>query len=413
MAKSVIAAIAVVVLLAGGLLFAQWNASPKAGAIKLTAQDMEVLVNDIFPPGQAQQLASNPEQKKDLANRLKEMFALAQVAEQEGYASKPEVQSQIALQSDLTLQDVYQKRNPDAKATDEEVEAYYKANPDAFDKFLDLNPQYKAQAQGPQGESIKKEFGQIKVVADRARKEGLEQDQVVKLRLLLERSQALARAYVTDLQQNADKLVTDAEVEQYYREHPQEFEEIKARHILISTQPEQHGEDDGHGHSKEELKNQPKPLSKEEARKKAQGLLERARKGEDFVKLAKENSDEPGAEQSGGDLGFFARGAMVPAFEQAAFALQPGQLSEVVETNFGFHVIKVEERRTTPIDDPAARKKVADKLKTDKVKKRIEEIAANSKVEVAEDFNIKPAPAPAAPALPTPAPEGAQPGEQK
>jgi parvulin-like peptidyl-prolyl isomerase len=80
--------------------------------------------------------------------------------------------------------------------------------------------------------------------------------------------------------------------------------------------------------------------TRDEARARAQDVLRRARAGEDFAGLARQFSDEPGASTSGGDLGQFARGAMVPAFEQAAFALPVGQISEIVETGFGFHVIK-------------------------------------------------------------------------
>lgn len=80
--------------------------------------------------------------------------------------------------------------------------------------------------------------------------------------------------------------------------------------------------------------------SKEEAKKLADEVLAKAKKGQDFAGLAKQYSDEPGAKDRAGTLGKFAKGQMVKPFADAAFALKPGEISNVVETDFGFHVIK-------------------------------------------------------------------------
>jgi parvulin-like peptidyl-prolyl isomerase len=97
-------------------------------------------------------------------------------------------------------------------------------------------------------------------------------------------------------------------------EAPTSAEQIHARHILVETQEE------------------------------AQAVLDRLAKGEDFAALATELSKDTSSSEQGGDLGWFGRGRMVPAFDEAAFALQPGQTSGIVPSDYGFHIIRVEER---------------------------------------------------------------------
>ncbi len=386
----VIATIVVLGALASTLLFVQ-HSSSKGQTVRLTPHDMEVIFQEILPPQQQQQIASNPEEKKKLVSEIKKLLAVAQVAEQEGYAQHPEVQSQLSFQQDRALNNSYRKKNPDVKISDEEINAYYQAHPKEFDDFLQGNPRLQQQARGPQRDDLKKQYGEFKVIAERARKEGLDREDLTRLQLLLDRSQTLAGAYMNDLQKNADKLVSDDDIAQYYKDHPSDFDEVRVRHILVSTQPKEQADDEEEAKDKKPA-DKPKALSKEEARKKAQGLLERARKGEDFAKLAKENSDDLGSKDKGGEYDFFSHGKMVPEFEKAAFALKPGEISDLVETQYGFHIIKLEERRTasSPESDQKTRQQIVDKLKQDKLEARIDEIAARSSVVVPEDFDTTP-----------------------
>ena len=165
--------------------------------------------------------------------------------------------------------------------------------------------------------------------------------------------------------------ITDEDVKTYYDNHPEEFEvpeRVRAGHILRKVDP----------NASEE--------SKAEARKKIEAIKGKLDNGEDFAKLAQENSDCPSSAK-GGDLGFFVHGQMVKPFEEAAFALKPGEISDVVETRFGYHIIKSlekEEATTLAYDD--VKEKLTEKLKKDKFKEMfpsyIESIKAKYKIEI-------------------------------
>ena len=137
------------------------------------------------------------------------------------------------------------------------------------------------------------------------------------------------------IQQLIDKEVTekikisDEETKSFYDKNPELFqqpEQVKARHILIKVQAD--APDD----------------QKAEARKKIEAVQEKVKKGEDFATLAKTYSEGPSGPR-GGDLGYFRRGQMVKPFEDAAFSLKPNETSEIVETRFGYHLIKVEDKK--------------------------------------------------------------------
>lgn len=124
--------------------------------------------------------------------------------------------------------------------------------------------------------------------------------------------------------------VSTAEIEKYYEDFSEEFwqpAQVRARHILIRVSPEQG------------------PEAKTAAKRKAEEVLAMVKSGKPFEDLAKKFSQDPGSAKNGGDLGFFPRGRMVKPFEDAAFSLKAGEVSDLVETQFGYHVIKAEEVR--------------------------------------------------------------------
>ena len=158
---------------------------------------------------------------------------------------------------------------------------------------------------------------------------------------------------------------TEDEIKKYYEDHKADMkqeDQVKARHILVRV-------DD-----KADLKTQTAAL------KKIQEAQDKIKKGADFAATAKEYSEDPGSKDNGGDLGFFTKETMVPEFSKAAFALKVGQVSDVVKTPFGYHLIKVEDTK------PAKQLTLDDEVplgngKTVKVKEYLQNIVFQDKME--------------------------------
>jgi peptidyl-prolyl cis-trans isomerase C len=165
-------------------------------------------------------------------------------------------------------------------------------------------------------------------------------------------------------------VVSEAEGKRYYEENPNFFqqpEQVHARHILIKVAPDA---DDA---------------AKAEARKNIEAVEKKVKAGEDFEALAKAHSQGPSGPK-GGDLGFFGRGQMVAPFEEAAFALDPGKVSGVVETEFGYHLIQsVEKKPAETISYEKAKDQITQFLKQEKmqgeVERYVEELKKTAKVE--------------------------------
>ena len=150
--------------------------------------------------------------------------------------------------------------------------------------------------------------------------------------------------------------VSDQEIKTFYESRPGLFkqpEQVRASHILIKVEP------------------QADESQKTAARKRIEEIQQRLQKGEDFAALAQEFSQCPSSAK-GGDLGYFRRGQMVKPFEEAAFALKPGEVSDVVETKFGYHLIKVIEKKPeTTIAFEDIKDRLEQYLKQEKVQKEV------------------------------------------
>jgi len=191
------------------------------------------------------------------------------------------------------------------------------------------------------------------LMAEAATQAALESGPSFDDRLKYHRRRALRDAYYDKSVRNA---VTEEEAKKIFDEKiaglkPEE--EIHARHILVATEAE------------------------------AKEVEERLKKGEDFATLAKEKSKDPSAE--GGDLGYFRRGQMLKPFEDAAFALKEGEISKPVQTQFGWHIIKVEEKRTRPLPTfDQVKDQIMSQLAAQKAKETIRGLNANAKIEITD-----------------------------
>jgi len=387
----------VAVLFAAALIAWQVQAR-RAGAINLTADDMALIVKGL-PPQAQMQFSSSEEARKELATQIKQILALGEEARAAGIADRPDMKRQLELMRSLLIAQNYldaeQKKSPgispDKLVSPQEIEAFFKeaGQQEKFDQFIKdvvaKNPAMAGQQVPPeQLQQVKQQMGQVLVAERKGIAAGVDQKPEVKLQIMLQQARALAQEYAQKNLVERSKP-TEAEVDAYLAKHP-ELDPAKAR---------SHADD----------------------------VLRRARAGESFDALAKEYSSDPGSKDKGGDLGWFGRGRMVKPFEDAAFALQPGQISDIVQTQFGYHIIKLDERRNAPSptgepgeeiharhilipsgeqpeDNPLApqppqqqspvREKARAAVQQEKEEKIIKEITDRSQITVAENFTVAP-----------------------
>lgn len=370
----------------------------------VTKEDMQLLLKDANPM-QLKAIGESPDQKKKISESLKQLLAVASQARKDGMADDPNVKNELESIRSLITASLYDKKINEGKPqmppfsfiTEDQTKDFYSGSDAAaheaeFKQFLDskialakdsgkLPPDQEISDE--QMKQAKEDFAKIKIYENEAnaKKSELGEDfnRELELQVKLQQAQFLASQYARKVLTDKVK-VTDEDVKNYIASHPE--------------------------------------YDTKEQKAKAEQILSRAKAGEDFGKLAKEFSEDPGSKDKGGlyenvevNSGFDKN------FEAAALALEPGQIAEnVVETPFGYHIIKLEKKgegkdakgqptQTYNVrhiligttvkdpDNPMARpmpiaETVKAKLEEEKQKQVLDEIVANNPVEVPEDFDV-------------------------
>jgi parvulin-like peptidyl-prolyl isomerase len=357
--------------------------------------------------------------KKEYIKSVRQFLAVASEARKTGMADNPDAKKELKDIETIILARNYDKEKhkdkgqnmpPFSMIKKEDVDAYYAVpeNDAAFQAYvkerIEAAKKSGRMTEDPTEEQlamVKESYGKIQIAAKEAKEQwpslGEDFKRKVELQTKLQQSQFLTQKYVQEVLSKKVKA-TDEEVSKYIAEHPE--------------------------------------LSPDEKKKKAEEVLQRVKNGEDFAKLAKELSEDPGSKENGGLYKGVTKGAMLPEFEQAALALEAGKVADApVETKYGFHIIKLEgkgkskgpdgkEEDTydarhiligTTYKDPEnpmaqgvpVKDYVSQKLEEEKEKKILEEIEKNNPIEVAEDFEIKVPEMPKGmPGMPGMAPDG-------
>ena len=430
--------ILVAVILAIGAGLVVWKrkvASSEVSYNSISKHEIELLLSDVAAknPMGLKRLAEDPEMKKKQLESLKQLMAFAVTAQREGYAYEPTNRQELHnIRDQIEAQSYDQEINKDKGPmppfgfiTEDQVNQYWAEDQNGgggkgvvsnlmgkiglegdnenlsheaeFQKFLDskidlLKQNNPEMAQREISDEEKKQakdfFAKIKIYQreyeDKANAGQLDKDFVEKtgLQVKLQQAQFLARIYSDKM---AEKVkASDDDINKYIAEHPE--------------------------------------LDPKEKKAKAEDILKRAQNGEDFAALANEFSEDPGnknpkGEPQGGLYTDVQKGRMVKPFEDAALALEPGQIApNVVESDFGYHIIKLEKKTdskdssgnpsqtydvrhiliattTKDPDNPMARDMpvkefVRQKIEQEREKKMIDDIVAQSGVTVAEDFDI-------------------------
>ncbi len=241
-----------------------------------------------------------------------------------------------------------------------------------FEMLVEALPeQMRANIRGAGRKQFADNLVQVLALAQEGKRRGLDQTPAFKFQSKFQLDNYLAG--VTFGQIGKEGKVSEEDARAYYEQHKQEWDSVAARHILIRFQG-----------SPVPVRTGQKDLTEAEALAKAQDLRKRIVAGEDFATLAKAESDDVSSGANGGDLGTFRHGQMVGPFDAAAFAMKPGEISEPVKTQFGYHIIKVEKREAKTFEE--ARPDIDRQLAPQQSKKALEDLVKKANPTYDPDF---------------------------
>lgn len=344
---------------------------------------MSLIIDSLGISSEARaRLSANPEERKDIARDIRRMLTAAEEAKAAGYLARPELKLQTELARAFAIAQAYFKQRQDAGVTPEqavtaaEIDAFFKepATGPQFEAFLQDYAKKSGQFGAPVPEKTRNElrqnYGKVMIGMRKGiLTANLDRDRKTQLTVMLQQAKLLAGAYAQDLK--ARFQPTAVEIDAYIVAHPE-----------YNTKDE---------------------------REKIEMILRRVRAGEDFVKLADEFTEDPSGKGKGGDLGWFGRGMMVKPFEDTAFALKPGEVSGVVDTVFGFHIVKLDERRAQGAGEEVharhiliqyksasnrsgsamlPRDQAGAALEDEKRNRTLDEAAARRHIQVAEEYEV-------------------------
>jgi peptidyl-prolyl cis-trans isomerase C len=228
-----------------------------------------------------------------------------------------------------------------------------------------LPAQQQAQLTSPEARrSLAEQVAELKVMALEARARKLDQLDAVKAKIALQSDQILANAVYQELTAGDPD---EAAMRAYYAAHKPDWDEVKARHILIRMQGSRVPAREGHN-----------DLTEEEALAKAKEVRAKIIAGAKFEDQAKIESDDVGSGENGGDLGTFGAGQMVPEFDEVVFKAPVGQVTEPIKTAYGYHLILIEEHKSKSFED--VRGEIEPKIRPEMGQKAIEALKAKTTV---------------------------------